>query len=49
MKCNYCQRPYKDIYIQEDEVIPVCRQHLNDHIESYNIGHDPFANIKPVD
>ena len=38
MKCNYCQRKYKDLYIQEDEIIPVCVPHLNDHIESYEIA-----------
>ena len=38
MKCNYCQRNYKDLYIQEDEIIPVCVPHLNDHIESYEIA-----------
>jgi hypothetical protein len=34
MKCHYCQRPYRDIYIQEDELIPVCKSHRDDHIQS---------------
>ena len=45
MKCHYCQRTYKDLYIQEDEVIPVCNYHLKDHIESQEIidKHNPFS------
>lgn len=44
MKCHYCLRNYKDLYIQQDEVIPVCGVHLKCHIESDQMidEHDPF-------
>ena len=34
MKCHYCQRQYKYIYTDPYEIIPVCQNHLNDHLIS---------------
>lgn len=38
MRCHYCNRQYKDLYIHYDEIVPVCKSHLNDCIESFEIA-----------
>jgi hypothetical protein len=38
MKCHYCNNQYIDIYVEDTDPIPVCRKHLDIHIESAEIA-----------